>query len=119
MSRSPKPRPKLMSEKTTDTKAPARTIEAVEAGLHVSAIARAKDAYEHVRARAVARRAKLEEAWKKENPDEPFDPTFSNPPAIIPPADTPELREFYRQHYVIAALEKERDELKKALAIAL
>ena len=113
-----------MSEKTTDTKAPARTIEAVDADLvreraRLMEQHRAKDAYEHVRARAMARRAKLEEAWKKENPDEPFDPTFSNPPAIIPPADTPELREFYRQHYVIAALEKERDELKKALAIAL
>lgn len=113
-----------MSEKTTDAKAPARTIEAVDADIareraKLAEQLKARDAYEATRHRAMARRERLADTWKRENPGEPFDPSIYSPPADIPPSDTPLHRECHMQHYVIGRLEKERDELKKSLVVGL
>ena len=71
--------------------------------------------YDQARHRALVRLAKLEKDWKRDNPDDPFDPTAYAPPAIVPPPDSEHGRRFWLQHYRIAALAKELDEAKLAL----
>lgn len=69
------------------------------------------------RRNALARRERLEGAWRKENPNEPFDPSLYSPPANVPPQDTPEARAYHQQAYVIAALRKELEEAKAAASM--
>lgn len=71
--------------------------------------------YDQARHRALVRVAKLEKDWKRDNPDDPFDPTAYAPPALVPPLGSDQGRRFHRQHYRIAALVKELEETKSAL----